>query len=95
MTSRDYLSCLPHYLALAYCRERISGDGRETIVPVPSVGKVPSRTAWGSRPSITLARDTPPSTVRRQAAIFGTMPEQAQQIWHAQTQTPPPSPAPA
>ena len=41
---------------------------------MPSLVKISSSSACGTRPSSTCARGTPPSTARRHASIFGTMP---------------------
>src|SRR5690606_24873690 len=45
-----------------------------TMVPFPRVVKTSSSTLCGWRPSMTVAAGTPPSTARRHASIFGTMP---------------------
>ena len=46
-----------------------------TMVPIPTLVKISSSSACGTRPSATVARVSPPSTARRQASIFGTMPD--------------------
>src|SRR5690606_32045843 len=48
-----------------------------TIVPLPWVVKTSSRVECGTRPSITVAAGTPPSTARRHASILGTMPAES------------------
>ena len=45
------------------------------MVPIPSVVKISNNSACGARPSMTVAEGTPACTARRQASIFGTMPE--------------------
>ena len=45
------------------------------MVPMPALVKISSNSACGTRPSVTVARVRPPSTARRQASIFGTMPD--------------------
>ena len=45
------------------------------MVPTPSGVNTSSRTACATRPSITVASPTPPRTARRQASIFGTIPD--------------------
>ena len=46
-----------------------------TIVPIPALVKISSSRACGTRPSVTVARVRPPSTARRHASIFGSMPD--------------------
>src|SRR5690625_4948788 len=46
-----------------------------TIVPTPASVKISSSRECGVRPSITWACGTPPLTARRQASIFGTIPD--------------------
>ena len=43
--------------------------------PTPSLVKTSSSTECGTRPSITWAWPTPPRTARRQASIFGAIPD--------------------
>src|SRR5664279_1504424 len=51
-------------------RMRVSTPGT-TWVPTPSSVKISNSTAWGVRPSMTVARLTPSCTALRQAAILG------------------------
>src|SRR5690606_25674017 len=45
-----------------------------TMVPLPRAVKTSSSTECGRRPSMTVARGTPPWTARMHASIFGTIP---------------------
>ena len=54
---------------------RRTNPSRVTMVPMPTLVKISRSSACGTRPSTTVARVRPPSTARRQASIFGTMPD--------------------
>ena len=66
--SHDASSCAARAL-----RVLVSTSG-STWVPTPSLVNSSSSTACGSRPSTTVARETPALTASRQAFIFGTIP---------------------
>src|SRR5699024_6086008 len=67
---------LPDVPAGAGCGSVLPPSGvGSTMVPTPSVVKISNSNECGRRPSITWACHTPPVTARKQASIFGTMPE--------------------
>src|SRR5262249_5095079 len=56
-------------------RRQRTGHCPTTMVPNPSDVNTSSNSEWGTRPSTTCAAGTPPLTARRQASIFGTIPD--------------------
>src|SRR5690606_31740872 len=52
----------------------VSWSPSGTVVPMPPSVRISSNTECSTRPSMTCAAPTPPSTAARHASILGTMP---------------------